>query len=174
MDGIKETLIKGAASAYPINVLTGVGALNEVSIFDQIEMFDKKIDPLYFGKNVVLFVAPKYLRAYKEAKRERAVYQTSGASQIDETIDFSGHKVVALPSMINTDDIWAAVPNNLLHLTKREGNLAHASLQLHHYNVDILLDWWEALGFACNQMVWCTEETLQPLAPPVIDSGSGH
>jgi hypothetical protein len=39
-------------------------------------------------------------------------------------------------------------------------NLSQASIQLHHYNVDILLDWWEAIGFACNKMVWTTKETV--------------
>jgi hypothetical protein len=170
MDGIKELLTKGATADYPVHVFDGIGPLNEISIFQQIEMFSKKIPELYTNRPVTIYVANKYVRAYKEAQRERGYYDRTHAGQIDTTIDFSGHKVVGLPSMQNTDDIWATVNNNLLWLTKREGNLAHASIQLHHYNVDILLDWWEALGFGCNQEVWTTKETVN--ATPA-DSGSG-
>ena len=172
MDGIKEQLIKGAAADYPINIISSNGGLKEVSIFDQIEAFDKQIPDLYVGKPVTIYVAPKWVREYRQAQRDRGIYQinVNSANEIDARIDFTNHRVVGLPSMVNTDDIWASVDNNLLWLTKREGNLSQSSIQLHHYNVDIMLDWWEALGFACNKMVWTTEETLKPLSQT---SGSG-
>jgi hypothetical protein len=169
MDGIKQQLIKGTTSDYPINTITGIGTLNETTIFDQIEAFDKQIPDLYVNKPVTIYVAEKWERAFRQAQRDKGIYQinVNGANQIDTMIDFTNHKVVGLPSMIGTDDMWASINNNLLWLTKREGNLAQASIQLHHYNVDILLDWWEALGFACNKMVWATAETVSQT------SGSG-
>jgi len=176
MDGIKEKLIKGATADYPINIITGIGPLSEASIFDKIESFDKQIPDLYNKKRVVLYMAPKWVRAYKTAKRANGFYTIFSEKNIDETIDFSNHLLVGLPSMAGTDDIWASVDNNLLWLAKRESALSQSSIQLHHYNVDILLDWWEAVGFACNQMVWCTEETLNPLPvvtpPETSESGS--
>jgi hypothetical protein len=170
MDGIREQLIKGAARDYPINIISSDGVLNETSIFEQIEAFDKRIPDLYVGEKVSVYVAPKFVRAYRQAKRDRGIFQinVNESNKIDETIDFTNHKLVGLPSMVGTNDIWASVDNNLLWLTKREGNLSQASLQLHHYNVDILLDWWEAIGFACNKMVWTTPETIG-----AAGSGSG-
>ena len=169
MDGIKERLVKGATADYPINIIKGIGKLNATQIFDQIESFSKGIPDLYVGEKVSIFVAPKWVRAYREAKRDRGTYfiPVNGSNQIDERVDFTNHKLVPLPSMAGTDDIWASVDNNLLWLTKREGNLSQASIQLHHYNVDILLDWWEATNFACNQEVWTTEETV------TVDESSG-
>jgi hypothetical protein len=173
MDGIKEKLIKGATADYKINAVT-TGALNESMIFNQIEEFDKQIGDLYLNERVTLFVAPKWLRAYKEAKRANGFYQIKSESDIDENIDFSNHVVAALPSMTGTDDIWASVNNNLLWLTKREGNLSQSSIQLHDREVRILLDWWEGLGFSCNQMVWANEAALTatPVTPETSDSGS--
>ena len=160
MDGIKERLKKGHTADYKVNEITGIGTLDETSIFDQIEEFDKQIGDLYLNERVTIFVAPKFLRAYKAAKRANGFYEIKSANDIDERIDFSNHVVAALPSMTGTNDMWASVNNNLLWLTKREGNLSHASVQLHDREVRILLDWWEGLGFACNQMVWATSETV--------------
>jgi len=170
MDGIKEKLIQGFNSDYKVNKIDGIGKLNEATIFDQIEEFDRQLGDLYYNEKVTLFVAPKYLRAYKTAKRANGFYDLKSAADIDERIDFSGHVVAALPSMTGTDDLWASVNNNLMWLTKRDGNLSQASVQLQDREVRILLDWWEAVGFACNQMVWATDETLNLLP---VDSGSG-
>lgn len=174
MDGIREQLIKGVKSDYPINLVTGIGKLTESDIFKQVEDFDKQIHELYQNRPVSIYVAPKWLRAYRQAKRDMGLYNINvgQVNQLDETIDFSNHKLVALPSMTGTDDMWGSVNNNLLWLTKREGNLAQASIQLHHYNVDILLDWFEALGFACNKMVWVSEETVNQVPTPPESSGS--
>lgn len=160
MDGIHEKLLQGVESDYPINVISGIGTLDESSIFDQVEHFDEQLPALYNQQMVVIFMAPKWVRAYKKSKRSNNFYFISSEKEIDEKVDFSKHYICPLPSMTGTDHLWASVADNLLWLTKREGNLANASIQLHHYNVDIMLDWWEGVGFACNQMVWCTAETV--------------
>ncbi len=160
MDGIKELLIKGASASYPINVISGVGALNKDQIFDQIEKFDEKLPALYTNIKVVIFMSPSWVRLYKKDKRSQGFYFIDDVSKLDESVMFTKHVICPLPSMEGTDDIFATVPDNLLWLTKREGNLAQADLQMHDYNLHILLDWWEGIGFACNQMVWTTAETV--------------
>lgn len=163
MDGIRKKLIDGANQAsYPINVINGIEALDENSIFDQIEAFDEALPSLYRTQPVIIFVSPKWFRAFMKDRRAQTFYQLRNENDLDTAIDFTGgrHRLVALPSMEGTDDLWATVPDNLLWLTIRDMNTASADMQAIHYDVDVMLDWWEGIGFACNQMVWATAETV--------------
>lgn len=105
-------------------------------------------------------------------RRAQTFYQLRNENDLDTAIDFTGgrHRLVALPSMEGTNDLWATVPDNLLWLTIRDMNTASADMQAIHYDVDVMLDWWEGIGFACNQMVWATAETVG--APSAIDTAS--
>jgi hypothetical protein len=173
MDGIRKQLIDGAnKSEYPIHVIQGIGALDEDSIFDQIEKFDESLPSLYRTQPVIIFVSPKWFRAFMKDRRAQTFYQLRNENDLDTAIDFTGgrHRLVALPSMEGTNDLWATVPDNLLWLTIRDMNTASAEMQAIHYDVDVMLDWWEGIGFACNQMVWATAETVG--APSAIDTAS--
>lgn len=157
MDGIKKLIVNGATADYPINVVSN--ALVD-DVLASIENFDKAIPAAYTNKKVMIFVAPSVLRAYKEAKRASGFYMQN-TNDWSEKVEFTNHVVVGLPSMEGTGDVWATVPENLLWITKRDGNLANADVQQHDYQVHIMLDWWEGIGFACNQMVWATAEMLE-------------
>src|SRR5574344_378006 len=74
MDGIKEQLVKGASADYPINVISGIGALDASSIFDQIEAFDEALPQLYNQQKVVIFMSPSWVRMYKKDKRSQGFY----------------------------------------------------------------------------------------------------
>lgn len=163
LDGIKKQLQDGVGKAeYPINVITGIGVLDESSIFDQIEAFDEALPQIYRTQPVTIFVSPKWFRAFMKDRRSQTFYQLRNENDLDTAIDFTGgrHRLVALPSMEGTNDLWATVPNNLLWLTIRDMNTASADVQAIHYDVDIMLDWWEGLGFACNKEVWVCAETV--------------
>lgn len=163
MDGIKKQLMDGASNTdYPINTVSGIGALDENSIFDQIEAFDETLPHLYRTHPVTIFVSPKWFRAFMKDRRSQSFYQLRNENDLDTAIDFTGgrHRLAALPSMDGTNDLWATVPNNLLWLTIRDMNTASADVQAIHYDVDIMLDWWEGLGFACNKEVWVSTETV--------------
>lgn len=174
LDGIRKQLIEGAAkSDYPINVVSGIGALDASSIFDQIEAFDEALPHIYRTQPVVIFCSPKWFRAFMKDRRAQTFYQLRNENDLDTAIDFTGgkHRLVALPSMDGTDDLWATVPNNLLWLTIRDMNTASADIQAFHYDVDIMLDWWEGIGFACNQEVWVTAETVNTNKPVTDAAG---
>ena len=173
MDGIKKKLIDGTAAGnpYPMNVINGIDPLDASSIFDQIEAFDRAIGQLYWNEEVNIFVSPEWYRAFLADRRAQSFYQLRNEGDFDNVIDFTGrrHRLVALPSMAGTDDLWAATPNNLLWLTIRDMNTSSADMQAIHYDVDVMLDWWEGIGFACNQEVWVAAETVTTTA-----SGDGQ
>jgi len=169
LDGIKQLLVNGATAAYPIHVMNGVGALDKDSIFDQIEAFDESLPELYNEEMVCIFVAPKWARLYKKDKRSQNFFFIDDVKQLDGAVDFSKHYVVALPSMAGTDDMWATTKGNLIWCSKRGENIKF-EVQAHDRAVHVMCDWWEGIGFACNDMVWCTSETLGE--PSATNSGS--
>ena len=160
MDGIKVQLLKGATADYPINIIKGIGELDKIGIFDQLEAYDEQISELYTGKPLIHFVAQNLVRQFQKAKRANGYYMIDSPAKIDASIDFTAHLVVGLPSMNGTKDIFTTFKNNLVHVTKRSFGSANFDMQKHDRQVKVLTDWWEGVGFACNQMVWTTEETV--------------
>lgn len=159
LDGIRAQLLAGKSSAYPVHSIQNIGALAEDSIFDQIEKFDESLPELYNQEMVCIFVSPKWARLYKKDKRSQNFFFIDDLKQLDGSVDFSKHYVVALPSMAGTNDMWATTKGNLIWCSKRGENFSF-NVQAHDRSVHILCDWWEGIGFACNDMVWATSETL--------------
>ncbi len=160
-DGFHKLLQDGAADEdYPINTISGVGALDVDTAFEQIEDFSKGIASQFNKRNIMIFVAPEFERAYLEGKRAKGFYNIGADSQIGTRIDFTRHTVVGLESMAGSTDIWATLPENMFHITKRGDGLQNIDLQKSDRMVKILMDWWEAVGFGCNRLVWASEETV--------------
>ena len=173
-DGFHKLLKVGAADTdYPINIVDGIGELDVDDAFDQIEAFSEKIASQFQKKNIILFVAPEFERAYRKGKRAKGFYEVTTDSQLGTRIDFTGHIVKGVSSMIGTKDIWATMPENMIHLMKRNDNLTNIDMQKADRLVKILMDWWEAVGFGVNKLVWASAETCAEVATPVI-SNSGN
>jgi hypothetical protein len=45
-------------------------------------------------------------------------------------------------------------------LRKRDLNKVHIDIQKADREIKFLIHWWEAVGFACNAMVWTSAETV--------------
>jgi len=70
--------------------------------------------------------------------------------------------------MNGTNDIFTTLKENILHLRKRDLDKVHIDVQKVDREVKFLIHWWEAVGFACNAMVWTSKESLTatPVTPP--------
>jgi hypothetical protein len=128
-------------------------------------------------RKVLIFTAPKFVRAYMKNKRDAGHYTIVNDSQITPRIDFTNHILVGLPSMIGTTDMFATFKENILALKKRGPRATNFDLQKSDRSVKFLSDWYAAVGFGCNQLVWATEQTVaqtpQPTTPQPASSGSG-
>ncbi|MCR5709654.1 MAG: hypothetical protein K6G79_04145 [Bacteroidales bacterium] len=160
LDGIHKLLVDGASAKYPINVIKGIGELSADTVFDQVESFNAKIPSRYFNEKLTLFMAPEMALEYLRNKREKGYYQIKGDEEIGYRIDFTNHTIFGSPAMAGTKHLWASVQRNLLWLTKRYQPISNIQIQVFDRVVKLLLDWWEGLGFACNQMVWASEPTI--------------
>jgi len=174
-DGYRELLKAGADNEeYPINVIEDIGVLEYDTAFDQIELFSKEIASQFRNRNINIFVAPEFERAYLEGKRAKGFYNISGDSQIGTKIDFTRHTIIGLESMAGTSDIWATMPDNLYHITKRTDDINNLDIQKLDRIIKMLMDWWEAVGLGCNKLVWASRNTLiDDVADPTMTRGTG-
>jgi hypothetical protein len=163
MDGLKKLLTDGANHPkYPINVITGIDDFTPENIFDVLEEYDRKLPEIYTNVPIIHFVAQKWVRMFKTDKRTKGFYFIESPDKINEAIDFTNHIVVGLPSMNGTNDIFSTVKQNMIHVVKRRTDTDAGSVDLQKVNrsINFLCDWWEGIGFACNKLVWTTEQTV--------------
>lgn len=161
MDGFHKKLCEGVLdSQYPINIIDGMGELDTDTIFSQIEHFVHHLPERYRRVPFHIFVSDDMRLAYLEAKRALGYYTISNDSQISTKLDFCNCFLHALPSMAGTKHIWATIPQNIVHLTKRDLSTAHFDVQKTDRVVKLLIDWWEAIGFICNDMVFTNRDTV--------------
>ncbi len=160
-DGLLKQLKAGVANTdYPITSIADVGALVATTAFDQIETFSKAIPSLYTNKRMYYVMSPAMVRAYLEGKRDAGYYQITKDDDLGIRVDFTNHVLIGSPSMAGSTGIFATLPGNLLHLTKRGADQGNFSVQQDKREVCIMTDWWEGFGFACNALVWTTAETV--------------
>ena len=172
-DGLHVQLTKGATADYPINIVNGVGLLSSSvagNVFAQIEKFDKAMPAMLRNKKMLIFVAQDFERQFMEDKRSEGFFFISSADQINSNIDFTKHVVVGLPSMNGTGHMFATLQENLLWIKKGTKGSVKVDIQKFDRCLHILTDWWEAVGFACNQLVWATAETVA--VPETSPSGT--
>ena len=62
--------------------------------------------------------------------------------------------------MIGTNDIFATLPENIIHLMKFKDTPNNIDLQKDKREICVLMDWMEAVGFGVNKLVWTTRETI--------------
>lgn len=174
-DGFRKLIKAGAEREdYPINVIEDIGVLDYDDAFDQIELFSKEIASQFRNKNILIFVAPEFERAYLEGKRAKGFYNITGDSAIGTRIDFTRHTIMGLESMAGTNDIWASLGENLYHIRKRSDDMVNIDLQKADRVVKLLMDWWEAVGIGCNKLVWASRNTLiDDVADPTMTRGTG-
>lgn len=161
MDGFKELLKKGAADTkYPIHTISGIGALTSADAFGQVEEFTSKLPTKARNLPLILFVAPEMYTAYMVAKRNLGLYDIKSDTEIGSRVDFTKCVLRPVASMAGTTDLWATIPQNIIHVKKKNFSTSNVLVQQNHRDVDVLIDWFEALGFGCNDFVFTTAETV--------------
>lgn len=169
-DGLKKQLLDGVKSDYPVHIIEGMGELNTDDVFDQIEYFYAHLPEVYRREGMPIFISDDMLLAYLKTKRERGFYSIKDDGGISTRVDFGRSTIFSLPSMAGTTDIFTTLPSNIVHLTKRDLNMTNFDVQKVDRIVKLLVDWWEGVGFACNDYVFTNRATVKDscVADPVI------
>lgn len=146
-------LLQDGVNAETINSLN-IGALDEDTILEQVEDFIDRIDQVYQGVPMNIFMSEKWAKLYLRAKRDAGFYMISSDAQIKNDIDFTVQKVVGLPSLHGTNHLFATPKANFIHLTKKSANKTTFKLEESKRTVSLLTDWWEGIGFGMDSAVW--------------------
>lgn len=146
-------LLQSGVNDDTINTVS-IGALDKEGIFDQVELFVDGISEIYQNTKMNIHMSPQWRKLYMRDKRVQGFYNIGSAAEINDKVDFTPLQVVGLPSLNNTDTIFATPQTNLLHLTKRSANKSLIKIEEYRRNVSLMCDWWEGVGFGVNGAVW--------------------
>lgn len=155
MDGLKK-LIDTGLTATTINAIALTALPTPSTMVEAIEEFHDDMlasNQALEGAKIRIFMEPKFLRNYFRDQRNtfgaNINYQAGVA-----TIDFSSNvELVALPSMAGSGYIFATPVDNFLHVRKVNG-MQSPKVEESRREVALMLDWYEGIGFAYNQLVY--------------------
>lgn len=160
LDGLVKTTTDGLANGdAPMNnvVISDVPTLANGVEF--IEKILRSIDPIYLDNfKIKVFSDPVYVRNYQGNYRDR--FNQSTVYNDDRTLKIDFHpnvELVALPSLAGTKTIIATPAENFVYVRRKNGINAPV-IQADKREVIIMTDWWEALGFGYNELVWVYKE----------------
>ncbi|MGK4567831.1 hypothetical protein [Flavobacterium sp. 3HN19-14] len=152
MDGIKVMLDEGIAD-NSMQMLTLPEEPSKTNMFDSFELIADQLDDTLSAVPVTIYASTKNVKAYLRDKRN-----THGSDVNYDgkkiTIDFADNvKIVGLPSMAGSNYIWATPDFNYLYL-RRQNGMSEPNVEESKREVFLMLDWWEALGFGYNELVY--------------------
>lgn len=156
-DGIMTLVSEGLVNPdATMNEVVLTAPISAATAFDGIEEFVDAIDPLYRDNmKVKLFMDPQVEVAYWRDKRNTHGTDTNYSDGKAKVVDFMPNvEIVGLPSLAGTGAIIGTPEGNFVHLKRRNGYNAPSVGKKDLRCVQIGLDWWEALGFGYNELVW--------------------
>ena len=155
MDGLKK-LIDAGLTASTINAIALTNTPAPTTMVECVEEFTDDvftINPALRGVKMRVFMEPKFLVNYFRDRRTTFggnVDYTAGVT----TVDFSPNiELVGLPSMEGSGYIWGTPAVNFVHLRKSNG-MKDPKVEEAKREVALMLDWYEAIGFDYNQLVF--------------------
>jgi hypothetical protein len=152
MNGLRKKISDGITDGSVQHI--DLGALSPETIFDQVEEFVDGISDIYQHTAMPVCMSPSWARAYFRDKRAQGFYDYKSDKDINANIDFTPQKVIALPSMAGTNDIFATPSANMIYLTKRTAGKNSFKVETLKRLVFFFADWWEGVGFGINQAVF--------------------
>lgn len=163
MDGLVEICRKGLADAdKPMNnVLLSIEPTLAKGV-EFIETFLGSIDKLYLDNfKIKVFCDPEIVRNYQGNYRER--FNQSVVYKDDRTLKVDFHpnvELVSLPSLADTGKVIATPAENFVYVRRKNG-INPPTIDKDKREVILMTDWWEALGFGYNEIVWVYTQPTQ-------------
>lgn len=156
MDGLRRLINLGLADGS-MNAISLSSTPTTSNIFDMVEEAVEETimtNVALTGTQMMVAVSPSWLRAYYRDKRNShgsdVNYSTTGIN----TIDFMPNvELVGLPCMEGSDYIWITPKDNFAYVRKVNG-MSTPKVQEHDREVHLMLDWYEAIGFLYNGLVF--------------------
>ena len=150
VDGVKTLITAGLAGDMNTVVLTD--AITAANAFDRVEEFVDQIDDVLNSTKMRIYMDPKILRWYHRDKRNTHGVDVNYNPE-KPTVDFTNVELVGLPSMAGEKMLWATPVDNFLYL-RRENGMKKPKVEESKREVNLMLDWYEGLGFGYDALVY--------------------
>ncbi len=153
IDGLRKLLNDGL-TAGSMNEVTLSAAPSTSNIFEMVEEFAEGFADDLTGVTTRIYMAPSWLRAYFRDKRNTHGADTNFNANSVNIVDFMPNvELVGLPSMEGSDYIFATPVDNFVYLRKVNG-MSAPKVEESKREVFFMLDWYEAIGFGYNELVY--------------------
>lgn len=165
MDGYVTVLksLHGDTDCKMIRLLKDV-KLTRANIYNQFDEIYKQIPQKYRTKKLPIFIDPDLLNLYDLARDDK--FPTSkNEDEGKRRLQHTNFEFIALDGMVGTGCFFITPKENFIHLLSKNKGATKIFMQSENYDVKIFAEWWEATGFAI-------EELLFGYVPPV-EAGSG-
>lgn len=168
--GSADKTLDGIITLCDAGVLNSKSPMNKVILSAKpdaknsvliLEEFVKNIDRLFRDNfKFKLFVDPQILDDYRENYRDRFSNDPRYTEGKAGSIDFKANiELVGLPSLSDTGVIMSTPADNFIHIRRTRKNNP-PRLETSKRQVDVMMDWWEGLGFGFNELVWYYKPTV--------------
>lgn len=143
-----------------INFIALDGGMTALNVFENIEDFAAKIDPLYQYNNMRIFCSRGIYMAYH--KRRRDLYGTMPTyNPANDIIEGTNLILTPLPSMTGKDVIFATPMDNFVRLLNRNDGASNIQVESVDRQVKIWADWHENVGFGIEEAVFAYVPTSE-------------
>lgn len=129
------------------------GSISSSNIFDKVEEIADKLDTILEGEQLTMAMSPYWVRKYLRDKRNTHGTDVNYDSNKLSVDFFDNCRIVGLPSMAGTDDIWVTPSRNVKYIRRTSGMKTPKVEELKR-EVFLMTDWWEGLGFDLNELVF--------------------
>ncbi|MCO6367841.1 hypothetical protein GBO34_00750 [Roseivirga pacifica] len=147
-------------------IALGAWDTDDKVLVQQFEEFVDSFPEEYKGAQMLIGVNKtierRYLRGYRALYGPNANYQDTNG-----VVDFSNCTIVGLPSMRNSDSIWATPKGNARKLMKETANKEQIRIEGVDRLVKMFTDWFSGVGFVLGELIFTND---QDLGKPVIDN----
>lgn len=170
MDGFVTILKKLHADADRkiVRLLTVNGESVELTvdnIYDQFNKIYQQIPKKYRTKKLPIHIDPDLLNLYDLA-REAKFPNLSNENEGKRRLIHTNFEFKPLDTMTGTGCVLITPKENFIHLLSANRGSSKLFLQDENYDVKLFAEWWEACGFAIEELIFA-------YVPPVAASGSG-
>jgi hypothetical protein len=129
-------------------------SITSSNVIDQVEKFVDTISGPYQAIPMNVFCSPENLRFYSRKRRDLYGVNQDYTKFGNATIDGTNKTLVALPSMIGSDILFATPKSNFIRLLKMNDGASKPFIETSKRQVFLFADWYENVGFAIAEAVF--------------------
>lgn len=172
MDGIRKKINDFVAAGRTTPISLGAVPTDPVAFVNYVESFCDAFSKRYY--NVPMYVNVNETLSQRYARGKQAKYgkdfnmaaRMPGTPDVADflgtanTVEFTKHKLVGLPSMGSSMKVWATPLDNTVKLAKKSQNMGQFQLENVDRQVKLYTDFYKGIGFYLPEAIFTNDQDL--------------